>query len=162
LSEQKNILLAIILSGLVLVGWQLLFGVPRVEKQAAPQQTQATRGMPPTPGLPVIASGSAATRQAALAASPRIPIETPRLAGSIALKGGHIDDLSLVHYRRTMNPNSPPVVLLSPVGSPHPFYAEFGWSAATGTGTRAWPRHELATAGIRGLEHRPSGDAHLR
>ena len=73
------------------------------------------------------------TREAALAASPRVRIETPSLAGSISLKGARIDDLSLIKYRETVDPKSPPIVLLAPSGSPHPFYAEFGWTAAAGT-----------------------------
>ena len=59
-----------------------------------------------------------------------MPIDTRQLAGSIALKGGRIDDLALVKYRETVDPKSPPIVLLSPSGSPHPFYAEFGWTDA--------------------------------
>src|SRR6185503_6205171 len=52
---------------------------------------------------------------------------------SVALTGGRIDDLALVKYRETVDPNSPPIVLLAPSGSPHPFYAEFGWAAAPGS-----------------------------
>ena len=47
-----------------------------------------------------------------LAASPRIAIDTPRLNGSIALKGARIDDLALMQYRETVDPNSPAIVLL--------------------------------------------------
>jgi YidC/Oxa1 family membrane protein insertase len=72
------------------------------------------------------------TREAVLKASPRVAIETPRLAGSIALKGAQIDDLSLTQFHETVNPTSPPIVLLSPAGSPHPFYAEFGWAPGAG------------------------------
>ena len=72
--------------------------------------------------------GQSLTREAALAPSPRVRIETPSVAGSIALKGGRIDDLALIKYRETVDPKSPPIVLLAPSGSPHPFYAEFGWS----------------------------------
>jgi YidC/Oxa1 family membrane protein insertase len=43
------------------------------------------------------------------------------------LTGGRIDDLSLVQYRETTDPKSPAIELLSPSGSPQPFYAEFGW-----------------------------------
>ena len=68
-----------------------------------------------------------------IAQSPRIPIQTPRLAGTITLKGGRIDDLSLTQFRETVDPNSPAIVLLSPSGSAEPFYAEFGWVAASGT-----------------------------
>ena len=42
-----------------------------------------------------------------IAASPRIAIDTPTLRGSIDLKGGRIDDLSLEHYRETIDPTSP-------------------------------------------------------
>src|SRR5262249_30575264 len=57
----------------------------------------------------------------------RIQIETPRLGGSISLKGARIDDVSLNDYRETVDPKSPNIVLLAPSGSPLPFYAEFGW-----------------------------------
>jgi YidC/Oxa1 family membrane protein insertase len=80
-----------------------------------------------------ISSAQPMTRDAALAGSPRIAMDSPTVRGSIALKGGRIDDLSLNQYRVTVDPNSPPVVLLSPPGSPHPFYAEVGWVAAVGT-----------------------------
>ena len=73
------------------------------------------------------------TREEALAASPRVRIETPSVAGSISLRGGRIDDLSLIKYHETVDPGSPPIVLLAPSGSPSPFYSEFGWSAASGT-----------------------------
>jgi YidC/Oxa1 family membrane protein insertase len=59
-----------------------------------------------------------------------VPIQTDSLEGSISLKGGRIDDLSLLKFRETVDPKSPPIVLLSPSGAPEPFYAEFGWTAA--------------------------------
>src|SRR5262247_1448492 len=153
MSDQKNTILAIVLSALVLIVWQIYFGVPQLDKQkqiqqqqaqersqqppAAPQQPGATQtpSAPGTPQAPTQPGGVPAqtmTRDAALAASPRVHIDTPSLSGSISLKGGRIDDLSLVKYRETVDPNSPPIVLLAPSGSPHPFYAEFGWSAPGG------------------------------
>ena len=62
-----------------------------------------------------------------------MPIKTDSIEGSIALKGGRIDDVSLVKFHETVDPKSPPIVLLSPSGSPDPFYAEFGWTGAGGT-----------------------------
>jgi YidC/Oxa1 family membrane protein insertase len=155
MSDQKNTILAIVLSALVLIVWQVYFGVPQMEKQKQVQQQAQERSQqppalpsqtpgavpqtPPAPGTAPQAPTQGATvapqtmsRDAALAASPRVRIDTPSLAGSIALKGGRIDDLSLVKYRETVDPNSPPIVLLAPSGSPHPFYAEFGWSAPGG------------------------------
>ena len=69
------------------------------------------------------------TREEALAQSPRIAIDTPSLIGSIALKGGRIDDLTLKDYRETVEPTSPLVVLLSPAGGPHAYYTEHGFVA---------------------------------
>jgi YidC/Oxa1 family membrane protein insertase len=158
MTDQKNTILAIVLSALVLIGWQLYFGLPQVEKQRQMQQQQAQERVPPAPGSPgppttaptqsvpgttPQAPGQPAgipalpmTREAVLAASPRVPIETPSVAGSISLKGGRIDDLSLIKYRETVDPHSPPIVLLSPSGSPAPFYSEFGWLVETGSATK--------------------------
>jgi YidC/Oxa1 family membrane protein insertase len=150
MSDQKNTILAIVLSAVVLIAWQLYFGLPQMEKQKQVQQQQAqerSQQPPPVPrqgGTTPAAPGTApqaptqpgtvqpTSREAALALSPRVRIETPSLSGSISLKGGRIDDLSLVKYRETVDPNSPPIVLLAPSGSPHPFYAEFGWSPPSG------------------------------
>ena len=75
---------------------------------------------------------TATTRAAAIAANPRVAIDTGSIQGSIDLKGGRIDDISLVKFRETVDPKSPPIVLLSPSGSPEPFYAEFGWIGTAG------------------------------
>jgi YidC/Oxa1 family membrane protein insertase len=145
MNDQKNTLLAIVLSALVLIGWQIFFGMPQLEKQKQAQQQQAQQqtpqppspaqqptAAPPAPGQPgAVVPGQ--TREAALEASPRVRIETPSLSGSISLKGARIDDLSLVKYRETVDPTSPAVVLLSPSGSPSPFYVEYGWTGAAGT-----------------------------
>ena len=75
------------------------------------------------------------TRDNVIATSPRVPIQTTRLQGTIALNGGRIDDLSLTQYRQTVDPNSPVIVLFSPSGAPDAYYAEFGWVPASGTTT---------------------------
>ncbi len=63
-------------------------------------------------------------------------IDTGSIQGSIDLKGGRIDDVALVKFRETVDPKSPPIVLLSPSGAPEPFYAEFGWTGAAGTNVK--------------------------
>ena len=145
MNEQKNTLLAIVLSGVVLRVWTYFFG-PKLQPDAQkPPQVQAqnqSQGAP-TPGAPTVAppvpgqnapaAAVALTREAALKQSgDRVAIDTSSLKGSIALKGGRIDDVSLTQYRETIDPNSPAIELLSPSQSPHPYYAEFGWLAATG------------------------------
>ena len=147
-SEQKNLFLAIGLSLVVLLGWNYFYGAPKMDAarqaaQTASQQSSlpnATTGTAPAanPGSPSLASvpGEPAqvirTREQALALSPRISIDTPALTGSIALKGGRIDDVSLKNYRETIDPKSPMIVLLSPLGSENPYYAETGYVGAPG------------------------------
>jgi YidC/Oxa1 family membrane protein insertase len=143
--SQKNLLLAIALSMAVLFGWQFFYAAPQEhERQARIRQEQAAKAkeqpVPAKPdqapqpgGAPAPAAAAAVlTRQSALDANPRVGIDTPSLKGSISLKGGRIDDLVLARYRESVDPKSPNVELFSPSGSPHPYYAEFGWSAGKG------------------------------
>ncbi|KRR26086.1 insertase [Bradyrhizobium lablabi] len=149
MTDNRNTILAVILSGLVLIAWQYFYNAPQMERQRAQSQTQAelaksapqtaqtAPGATPQPGATPSVSTPAnqpvVSRDAAIAASPRIKIETPRLSGSIALKGGRIDDLSLEKFRDTVDPKSPAIVLFSPSGTAHPYYAEFGWVAGSGS-----------------------------
>ena len=146
MSDQKNTILAIVLSALVFIVWQYFFGMPQMQKQAVQQQQQQQQQTPlqppaapvetrpQAPGqVPSAAQPAELSREQALAKSQRVAVDTPRVTGSIALTGGRIDDLSLSTYHETVDPASPAIVLLSPAGSPHPFYAEFGWVPAAGT-----------------------------
>jgi YidC/Oxa1 family membrane protein insertase len=151
MTDNKNTILAIALSAVVLIAWQFFYAAPqekaRQEKLQAEQQKQqqaqqqpgkpaaapAQPGPAQPPGqAPQSPAAVAANRDAALKTSPRVAIATESLQGSIALKGGRIDDLALVKFRETVDPKSPPIVLLSPSGGPAPFYAEFGWTNAVG------------------------------
>ncbi|MBK1664518.1 membrane protein insertase YidC [Rhodospirillum rubrum] len=161
--QQRNLILAIVLSMAVLFGFEYFFGAkqpPMTAQQqdsaqmaassngqmAAPSSVQAPGQSPvaapqvpaqpgaavPTPGG-MTPGAASLSREEALAAdiSPRIGIDTARLHGSIRLRGARIDDLSLVDYRETVDPQSPEISLLSPPGAPLPYYAEFGWVAGT-------------------------------
>ena len=137
--DQKNLIVAIVLSVLIIVGWQAAFPPPKPPVNGSQQQTtgqpgapQAPTGQPGAPGAPPVAGAPAqiVSRKDALERSPRVTFDTPELVGSIALKGARIDDVNLVKYRVTIDPKSPPVPVLSPVGSAHPYYAEFGWSTS--------------------------------
>ncbi len=150
MTDNKNTILAIVLSAVVLLGWQYFFAVP--QEKARQEQLQAQKQNVPTPDQPKSAqpqaqsqvpgqAGAPSTaapvdRRAALANSPRVPVATDTLQGTIALKGGRIDDLALVKFRETTDPKSPPIVLLSPSGTGDPFYAEFGWTGAAGTNVK--------------------------
>lgn len=154
MTDNRNTILAVILSGIVLIAWQYFYNVPQMEKQRAQTQTQAELAKPTpqtTPGstipgappsanapanTPAAAAAAIVSRDAAIAATPRVKIETPSVIGSISLKGARIDDLSLVKFRDTVDPTSPPIVLYSPSNTASPYYAEFGWVPASGSTTR--------------------------
>ena len=133
--NNKNFILAIVLSMAIIFGWQYFYAVPVAEKakqEAATSQTTTTTTT--TAQVPGAAQPAAAiTRDQALANSPRLKIETPELQGSINLAGAQLDDLHLTQYRETIDPKSPTIVLLSPAGSPNAFFAEQGFVGATGT-----------------------------
>ena len=128
--DSRNLILAIALSVLVLIGWQYFFAAPQLQKdrlaqQQAQTQTQApTNAAPPVAGAPALAppgapaQAAAKTRDEALAASPRVAIDTPSLGGSIDLTGGSIDDVVLKTYHETIDPKSANIILFSPVGAP--------------------------------------------
>src|SRR6185437_3461854 len=102
------------------------------------------------------AGATPADRAAVLASSPRVTIATDSVQGSISLKGGRIDDLSLVKFRETVDSKSPPIVLLSPSGAADPFYAEFGWTSAAGSGAKVPTADTLwkqAGSGALGVGH---------
>ena len=83
------------------------------------------------------------SRDDAIKVSPRLAVETPSLRGSIALRGGRIDDLVLVKYHETVDPKSPNVVLFSPTDSPHPYFAEYGLIAPSGSTVKVPDRDAL-------------------
>jgi len=170
--DQKNLLLAMALSLMVILGWNYFYGAPKLDAArqtqqaatngaptapgvqpqapAAPQtpaaqtpaaQTPAAQapGVAPTPapqpgGAPVAPAPTApvVTRDQALAAAPRVAIDTPSLAGSINLRGARFDDLRLKHYRETIKPNSGVINLLNPAGGPETYFIETGFVAAPG------------------------------
>jgi YidC/Oxa1 family membrane protein insertase len=156
MTDNKNTILAIVLSALVLLGWQYFFAVPQEKARQEQLQAQQQKQTVPTPGQPgqvgqppaqsgtpevpgqtnAPAAAAPVTREAALAGSPRVSIATDSLQGSIALKGGRIDDLALLKFRETVDPKSPPIFLLSPSGTADPFYAEFGWTGAAGANVK--------------------------
>jgi YidC/Oxa1 family membrane protein insertase len=135
LNDNRNMILAIVLSALVLIGWSFLS--ERFFPTANEPSTKIVEGKQvplPKPAADPAADAPAAIRdrRVVLAEAPRVQIETPSLRGSINLRGARIDDLVLTRHREGLAPNSPPIRLLSPAGAPKAYYANFGW---TGEGT---------------------------
>ena len=125
--QNKNLMLAAGLSMLVMLAWFYFFppaAVPVTEGPATAEQTIAPAQTAET------AATAAVEAESVNPEAPRLKIDTPELVGSISLQGGRIDDLSLKLYPETMEPDSPLVRLLSPVGGENAYYALYGWSPA--------------------------------
>lgn len=152
--ENKNLIIAIALSIVIVLGFEFLVNKPRLDRERAQQAERAasqtaTQTVPPTapsqpvpgtpstaptPGAPPAATAAAPAvdRATLVAQQPRVRIDTPAMQGSILLKGARLDDLKLTQYRETVNPNSPAITLLTPQGLSHSYFSEFGWVAQQG------------------------------
>ena len=146
--DQRNLILAIVLSVTILLGYQFLIESPRVERERAQQATEAAKApktgaispinpapsgavsIPGSPGITAAAPVAAhPSRAQSMGAVKRVKIATPRVRGSITLQGARLDDLVLADYRETVDQDSDNITLLSPSGAPNPYYAQFGWVA---------------------------------
>ncbi|MDA8585912.1 membrane protein insertase YidC [Rhodobacteraceae bacterium] len=130
--QNKNLILAMVLSSLVLVVWMVLFAPEPTDPSLTPdgtltEQVASGQALPSSAGGVETTTTAPSETVAATPAAPRLPIETPSLQGSISLAGGRIDELSLAEYDVSLDDASTDVQLFSPVGSPEPYYAAFGW-----------------------------------
>jgi len=151
---------AVVLMGVILIGWDLGLryfyphaGQKPVIAAAAPRNGATVPATLPRTAVP--ATGDAApakpTREGGLQSSedlaaeaqdlktalaaPRVAIDAPGVKGSINLTGALVDDLTLNRHRETVDPNSPPVRLFSPAGTPAQHFAQVGWVGVNGLAT---------------------------
>ncbi len=137
--QNKNLILASVLSFLVIVTW--FMGGPLLFPDWFPKEEPVLTALAPDAQTPDAAmpdaGGGTAPDATALDTAPqpearRLIIDTPKLAGSISMLGGRLDDLSLKAYKQTLAADAETVRLLSPVGEDKPYYAVFGWSPGKG------------------------------
>ena len=131
MNEQKNFLLAMVLSGLVLMGYWFFVGQPTAEKarldaqaEIAKRETQAEQ--------PAIAPPVIQERAAAITTGTRVKIDTPSITGSLLTTGFRLDDVSLKTYNKTLDPDDGLVELLSPEGTQRAAYIADNWIPANG------------------------------
>lgn len=131
--ENKNVLLAVILSTAILIVWSFYFENPEEaqRKRAEIQgktETQTSIQKPEAPQPSKVNPAKSISRNEALKESDRVLIENKNLSGSISLRGALIDDIILKNYRETLDPNSKPIVLLSPKKYEQGYFVESGWA----------------------------------
>jgi YidC/Oxa1 family membrane protein insertase len=140
--ENRNLIMAVALSMIVLLGWQIFVIQPEMEKEAAEQeriaaemaQSAATAndsGRPSasaTSGTPAIINNTAPAK--AVDTAKRIVIDAPLVRGSFSVRGARLDDVVLTSYNETLDENSENIHFLKKISSDTPFFAEFGWSSS--------------------------------
>ena len=160
--DNRNMILAIVLSVVILLGFNYWTAKNAPPPDLAQQTTQeggepgapsapGAPGIPTAPGVPGTTSGGVSalgggipsagveqvkkgpTRDDVIAQTQRLRIDSPRLTGSISLTGARIDDLTLATYRETLDPESDQIVFLQPRGLPQSYFAEFGWVPENGS-----------------------------
>ncbi len=164
--NQRNLILAVALSALILFGWDaaLRYLYPEPAKPAA--QVAAAASASPAPaasdepkhtregGLMSAGDIAAEARDLKTALNPatRVPIDAPGLIGSINLAGGMVDDLSTRNHTAAIDKPQEKQRIFSPAGTPAQHYAQFGWvsdgslpAAALPSATTLW----TAPAGAR-------------
>ncbi len=131
--QNKNLILATVLSFLVVMTWFWLFPPEEAPITDLPPVAESLDATTPTAANDVTAltttTPDASETDVEVA---RIAIETPEFKGSLSLQGARIDDLSLTQYREELAEDSPIVRLLKPVGDAEAYFATFGWASADG------------------------------
>jgi YidC/Oxa1 family membrane protein insertase len=131
--ENRNVIIAVILSTAILIGWSMYFENPdeaqrkRLELQGK-TETQTNIQKPETPQTAKANPTKAISRSDALKETDRVFIENSNLSGSISLRGALIDDIILKNYRETLDKSSKPIVVLSPKKSEDGYFVESGWA----------------------------------
>ncbi len=146
MQENRNFILAIVLTIIILFGWEYFYSAPirTTDNQAVTDQT-AEGGNNEIAGVPEMGMGQSeggggipgmtapvvkevfSSRNEVINARSNIIIESPRLSGSISLKGLRFDDVSLNDYRETVDPGSENVKVLNPSEAFSAYFADFGW-----------------------------------
>lgn len=137
----RNTVIFIVATLAILILYQIFVMQPQAERQRAAQLAEAAQtttaptGATGGPEGPVTAPTTSSAiftedRGQALGTAARVPIDTPRVQGSLSLIGGRIDDLFLKSYRETIDPTSSLVELFRPLGMENAYFAQFGWRGA--------------------------------
>ncbi|MAS14290.1 MAG: membrane protein insertase YidC [Nitratireductor sp.] len=168
MDNNRNFLITIALSVLILTLWQVFYMNPRIEEQRQAAQIEERQAAETAPAaasssgeisdIPAPSGGEGAVpgstnpsaapldRAAAVAGSARVKIETPRISGSINLTGARLDDLLLKDYRVTVEKDSPNIQLLNPSTGPDGYYVETGYVGGEAAGTLPGPSTEWTLA----------------
>ncbi len=168
--QNRNLLLAMVLSTAVLFAWFIMFPPPEptpLPDESSVTASDGTVALPSadaddTSGADPGAATSGDAPSVTVTQAPRLNIDTPSLAGSISLAGGRIDTLSMKDYRQTLKPGSGIVDVQAPIGSDQPYYSVFGWAPGGSLTSDDVPNPDTIWAIESGDTLRPNAPVVLR
>ncbi len=127
--ENRNVLIAIVLSSLVLIIWATFFQPPPVERKVNEQQIAKNQGTEsPSVDDNQESIVNEVTRDEIVKSTKRVKIENQNIKGSISLQGAIIDDVIFKNYNQVLNGNDK-VIFLNPKNSKKEYFIETGWAA---------------------------------
>lgn len=133
MNEQKNFILAMVLSALVLIGYWFMVQGPaieqaRIDAEAENARAQAERTVS---DLPVEAETiTLLPREELVGKGERIKIDSPGMYGSFLTTGSRFDDVTLKNYNNTLDAADGQISVLSPEGSEKAAYITDNWVRA--------------------------------
>lgn len=130
--NNRNTIVFVVCAVVILFAYQFLVLGPNARRKQADQRAHAVAAALNPVAAAAPGSSVFVSRAQALAAGPRVGVDTPALKGSLALRGGRIDDLYLKLYRETLAKDSAPVELFRPEGAKQAYFATTGWAGAPG------------------------------
>ena len=138
MNEQKNLLLAIVSSLLILLIFQYFF--PTENKKVVEKSLQETNKV-------IEIDTPEVSREESLKEGNRVVIsKSSRLEGSIPLVGPRFDDIILKDYKKSIDESSGRVSIFSPKNTRNSYFAEFGWTTQNDidlpTNNTKWTLHE--------------------
>jgi YidC/Oxa1 family membrane protein insertase len=131
LNNQRNLIIAVVLSLVLLLGFDFAMGrfYPEAPAPVTPTADTPAQRAAVDAGVPEPTTGEMRVRDVAtaLTSAGRVRIDAPEVAGSINPVGARIDDIVLKTHRQTVDRDSGPVRLFAPAGTPTQQFAQFGW-----------------------------------
>ena len=127
--DNRNLVLAIVCSALLVIGYQIFFELPKqqaLEEQALRDQKDLNMSAPEKTNEEK-QNVATSIKDSEIIKAPRISIETPSISGSITLAGARIDDIVLKNYTKALDKESEKIKLFEKIDNQKPYFAEFGW-----------------------------------
>ncbi len=126
----RNVIFAIALSFAVLFGWSVIFETPEIQQEKKSQQAESKDQNSSAPSVNVESTSvPTISRTDAIKSTKRIKFENENVEGSIALKGGLIDDITFKKYNETLQTDKK-VTYLNPSETNEGYFIETGWAAS--------------------------------